>query len=74
MAITSVIVQVQEGQGEAVCNCLAGFGNLEVFGEKDDKLVAVIDTNSKQEFEETVRRLYDFEDVIGVYPVYTGVC
>ncbi len=72
MAVASVIVEFENGAGEAVLNSLAGINNVSVYGIKDNQIVTVIDGDDMWIVEETIKRIYAIEKVIGVYPVYAG--
>jgi nitrate reductase NapAB chaperone NapD len=72
MPIASAIVEVREGSGEAVSRSLALIDNVSIFGVKGNKIVAVIEDTGMPGMEETIRRIYTIEHVVGVYPVYAG--
>ncbi|BCB95911.1 hypothetical protein JZK55_08330 [Dissulfurispira thermophila] len=72
MAVASVIVEVEEGGGEAVLNSLASIDNISVYGIKDNKIVTVIEGESMQVIDNTIKELYSIERILGVYPVYAG--
>lgn len=72
MAVTSAIVEVTDGACEAVLGSLAAIRNLSVFGIKENQIVTVIEGDSIQMVENTMKDLYSLENVVGVYPVYAG--
>lgn len=72
MPVTSVIVEVEEGTGEAVLNSLSKIDNVSVYGIKDNQIVTVIEGNELEELEDTIRILYSLNNVIGVFPVFSG--
>jgi nitrate reductase NapAB chaperone NapD len=72
MPVTSAIVEVTEGSCEAVMSSLAKISNLSVFAIKENQIVTVIEGDSLQEVEETMKGLYALDNVIGVFPVYAG--
>ncbi|GAB4416799.1 MAG: hypothetical protein OHK0032_12820 [Thermodesulfovibrionales bacterium] len=72
MAVASVIVEVENGVGEAVLNSLARIDNASVYGVKDNQIVMVIEADDMHVVEETIKEIYAIEKVIGVYPVYAG--
>lgn len=72
MAVTSVIVETEEGGSGAVLSSLALLENVSVFGVKDDQIVTVIEGDDMGVVEETLKRFYTIEKVIGVFPVFAG--
>lgn len=72
MPVASVIVEVEEGTGEAVLNSLSKIDNVSVYGIKDNQIVTVIEGNELEELEDTIRILYSLNNVIGVFPVFSG--
>lgn len=72
MPVTSLIIEMCEGAGEAVMNSLAGFPNVSVYGIKDNQIVAVIDGKDIASVEDTMKALLTIKDVTGVYPVFAG--
>ena len=65
MAVTSVIVETEEGGSEAVLSSLALLENVSVFGVKDNQIVTVIEGDDMGVVDETMRRFYTIEKVIG---------
>lgn len=72
MPVASVIVEVEEGTGEAVLNSLSKIDNVSVYGIKDNQIVTVIEGNELEELEDTISILYSLNNVIGVFPVFSG--
>lgn len=72
MAVASVIVEIENGYGEAVLKGLANIDNVSVFGIKDNKIVTVIEGDGMESIQETIKALYEIDNVIGVYPVFGG--
>lgn len=72
MPVASVIVEIENGTGEAVLNSLAKINDVSVYGIKDNKIVTVIEGETVKEMEDTSKKLYAIEGVIDVYPVFAG--
>ena len=72
MAISSAIVEIRNGSSETVLNSLARIKNVSVFGIKDNQIVAVIEDRDIWGMQETMKKIYSIENVVGVYPVYAG--
>ncbi len=72
MVISSAVVEIINGSGETVLNSLAGIENVSVFGIKDNQIVAVIEDGDIWGIQDTIRKIYGIESVVGVYPVYAG--
>ncbi|MDI6728213.1 MAG: chaperone NapD [Thermodesulfovibrionales bacterium] len=72
MAVASVIVEFENGTGEAVLNSLARINNVSVYGVKDNQIVTVIESDDIKSVEDTIKALYAVDKVIGVYPVFAG--
>jgi len=73
MAIASVVVATETGAAEAVLADLARLPNTEIYGSKENEIVAVIEAESVAALTEGMQRLAAVERVVGVYPVYAGV-
>ena len=72
MVISSAVVEIINGSGETVVNSLAGIDNVSVFGIKDNQIVAVIEDGDIWGIQDTIKKIYGIESVVGVYPVYAG--
>ena len=72
MAISSAVVEISNGSSEAVLNSLALMENVSVYGIKDNQIVAVIEESDALCIQNTIKKIYGIEDVVGVYPVYAG--
>ena len=72
MAIASVVVATEAGAAEAVLADLARLPNTEIYGSKENEIVAVIEAESVAALTEGLQRLTAVERVVGVYPVYAG--
>ena len=72
MVISSAVVEVINGSSETVVNSLAGIDNVSVFGLKDNQIVAVIEDGDIWGIQDTIKKIYGIESVVGVYPVYAG--
>jgi len=72
MAISSAVVEIRNGSGETVLNSLARIENVSVFGIKDNQIVAVIEDKDIWGIQDTMKKIYGIESVVGVYPVYAG--
>ena len=72
MTISSAVVEISNGAGEAVLGSLAGIENVSVFGVKDNQIVAVIEDMDMKGIQDTIKKIYGIDSVVGVYPVYAG--
>jgi nitrate reductase NapAB chaperone NapD len=72
MVISSAVVEIINGSSETVVNSLAGIDNVSVFGIKDNQIVAVIEDGDIWGIQDTIKKIYGIESVVGVYPVYAG--
>lgn len=72
MTISSAVVEIRNGSSENVLNSLARIENVSVFGIKDNQIVAVIEDRDIWGMQDTMKKIYSIENVIGVYPVYAG--
>ncbi len=73
MPVASVIVETENGACDAVLTRLAQMVNVNVYGIKGNQIVTVIESDSAQTLEQSVTMLAALEQVIGVYPVFTGM-
>jgi nitrate reductase NapAB chaperone NapD len=72
MNISSAVVEIRDGEGEAVLNSLALLEKVSVYGIKDNQIVTVIEGCDMSGIQDTIKKIYGIENVIGVYPVYAG--
>lgn len=72
MTISSAVVEIRNGAGESVLNSLAGIENVSVYGIKDNQIVMVIEDRDMPGIQDTIKKIYGIESVVGVYPVYAG--
>ena len=72
MTISSAVVEISNGAGEAVLGSLAGIENVSVYGVKDNQIVAVIEDRDMTGIQDTIKKIYGIDSVVGVYPVYAG--
>jgi len=70
MAVVSVIVDFENGSGEAVLNSLAAIADISVYGVKDNQIVAVIEGKDMEAVTNTINVLYATKNVLGAYPVF----
>ena len=70
MPVVSVIVDIENGSGEAVLHSLAVIGNVSVYGIKDTQIVAVIEGKDMKAIQNTIKILYSTKNIIGAYPVF----
>ncbi len=70
--VASVIVEIENGTGEAVLNSLARMDNISVYGVKDNQIVTVIEGSDMKIVKDNIKNIYALEGVIGVYPVFAG--
>ena len=73
MPVSSAIVEIDEGAGEAVLNGLSSMHDVTVYGMKENKIVIVIDADSLGVIEESTKKIMSMEGVTGVFPVYSSV-
>ena len=72
MAISSIIVAVEEGAIEQVLPRFGAVPGVSVFGVKDNQIVAVIEAETLSAVNGIIKALSESERVIGIYPVYAG--
>ena len=70
MPVVSVIVEIEDGSGEAVLHSLAVIGSVSVFGVKDNQIVAVIEGKDLTAIQNTIKILYSTKNILGAYPVF----
>ena len=70
MPVVSVIVDIENGSGEAVLHSLAVIGNVSVFGVKDNQIVVVIEGKDMKAIQNTIKILHSTKNIIGAYPVF----
>lgn len=70
MPVVSVIVEIENGSGEAVLHSLAVIGNISVYGIKDNQIVAVIEGRDMKAIQNTIKILYSTKNILGAYPVF----
>jgi nitrate reductase NapAB chaperone NapD len=73
MPVSSAIVEIDEGAGEAVLNSLSSMHDVTVYGMKENKIVIVIDADSLGVIEQSTKKIMSMEGVTGVFPVYSSV-
>ncbi len=73
MHVSSAIVEIEEGSGEAVLGGLSSMPAISVYGVKENKIVIVIDGESLDVVETSTKAIMKMEGVIGVFPVYSSV-
>ena len=73
MPVSSAIVELEVGAGEAVLNSLSTMHAVTVYGMKENKIVIVIDADSLGVIEESTKKIMSMEGVTGVFPVYSSV-
>ena len=73
MPVSSAIVEIGEGTGEAVLSSLSSMHSVTVYGMKENKIVIVIDADSMGVIEESTKQIMSMEGVTGVFPVYSSV-
>jgi nitrate reductase NapAB chaperone NapD len=72
MAVSSIIVEIEEGAIEQVLHRLGSVPGISVFGVKDNQIVAVIEAETLPAVNDVVKTVSELERVVGIYPVYTG--
>ncbi len=70
MQVVGIIVDIENGAGEAVLHSLAGIVNISVYGIKDNQIVAVIEGKDIAAIQNTIEILYSTKNIIGAYPVF----
>ena len=73
MPVSSAIVEIEEGTGEAVLSSLSTMTAITVYGMKENKIVIVIDDDSLGVVDESTKKIMSLEGVTGVFPVYSTV-
>ncbi len=73
MPVSSAIVEIEDGKGEVVLNCLSRIPEVSVYGMKENKIVVVIDGGSISVIDESTRKIQSLEGVTGVFPVYSSI-
>jgi nitrate reductase NapAB chaperone NapD len=73
MPVSSAIVELEAGAGEAVLNSLSTMHAITVYGMKENKIVIVIDADSLGIIEESTKKIMSIEGVTGVFPVYSSI-
>ncbi|HMK61916.1 MAG TPA: chaperone NapD [Dissulfurispiraceae bacterium] len=73
MPISSAIVEIGENTGEVVLSSLSAMSSVNAYGIKDNKIVIVIDAESLNALDESMKKIMSIEGVIGVFPVYSSV-
>lgn len=71
MAISSVIVAIEDGAIERVLPRLGAVSGVSVFGVKDNQIVTVIEAQTLGAVNGIIKELSELERVVGIYPVYT---
>lgn len=72
MPVTSVVIEVSDGESENVLGSLARVSHVSVYGVKENQIVTVIEGESGEDVETTVKTIQTLDGVVGVYPVYSG--
>ncbi len=72
MPIASMIVEIEDGAGESVLSSLARMPRISVYGLKENQIVTVVEGDTAQVLDESVKLVSAIEKVIGVYPVFAG--
>jgi nitrate reductase NapAB chaperone NapD len=72
MAISSIIVAIEDGAIEQVLPRLGAVPGVSVFGVKDNQIVTVVEAETLSAVNGIIKVASEFEGVIGIYPVYAG--
>ena len=72
MPISSLIVQVQSGCGEAVTERLRAFPELEVTPGHGDHLVVVSETGNRRHDRDVYRRIEETDAVVALNLIYAN--
>lgn len=73
MPVSSAVVEIEEGTGDAVLRNLSSLSAVTVYGIKDNKIVIVIDAYSLGVVESSTREIMSIEGVTGVFPAYSSI-
>jgi nitrate reductase NapAB chaperone NapD len=73
MPVASIIIETENGACDAVLASLARMDNVSVYGIMGNQIVTVVENDSAQTLEQSVAMLVAIEQVVGVYPVFSGM-
>jgi len=68
--IASLIVEFDENRGEEIKQALHPFKNLTIYGEKDNKIVVVIESEEIKDLTQTIDQISAITFIKSVTPVY----
>ena len=72
MAVSSIIVTIEDGAIEQVLPRLAAVPGVSVFGVKENQIVTVVEAESLSAVNGIIKEVSEFDRVVGIYPVYAG--
>jgi nitrate reductase NapAB chaperone NapD len=70
LKIASLIIEYFDNKGEEVKNALLPYRNITIYGEKENKLVVVIESDEIGELTKTIENLSNISEIKNVIPVY----
>ncbi len=70
MSIASTVVEIRDGSGETVLGRLAAMHEVNIYGIKENKIVAVVEGATLKIVGEAIKALARLDEVVSVYPVY----
>lgn len=70
MKISSLIVEFHKDKGEETKKALLLYDNLTIYGEKDNKIVVVIESNELVELTKIIDEISNNSLIKSVIPVY----
>lgn len=70
MKIASLIIEFDENRGEEIKQALHPFKNLTIYGEKDNKIVVVIECDEINDLTQTIDQISSIAFIKCVNPVY----
>ena len=72
MAVASIIIEIENNAMEQVLPALGKVPGISVFGVKNNQIVTVVEAATLGSVTEIIKKLSEFENITGVYPVYAG--
>jgi nitrate reductase NapAB chaperone NapD len=72
MAVASMVLEISDGASDTVLASLGRLQQVSVYGIKEDRIVVVVEGDSVQSLEESLKMLAAIDQVTAVYPVFTA--
>ncbi len=73
MPISSLVIDIEKGKEKLVTQSLAAFNTIEIYATRDDKIIIVTDTKTKNEDREIVKKINTLSGVITANMVFTNM-